>query len=82
LPAAQWHHATLRQIVHRSIGRTQLRPRVSNVFGTQPLVPDAASIALCAGPGRADADSASLRPLRFDTGPGLRRPADPVYHLA
>jgi hypothetical protein len=49
LPVAQWHDAMLRQIVQLSIGGTQLRARVSNVFGTQPLVLDPASIALSTG---------------------------------
>jgi lysophospholipase L1-like esterase len=79
LPAAQWRDATLRQIVRVSLGGAQLRVRVSNVFGTQPLVLDAASVALSAGPGRADVDSASLRPLRFDGHAGVTIPAGAEY---
>jgi lysophospholipase L1-like esterase len=79
LPAAQWRDATLRQIVHVSVGGTQLRVRVSNVFGTQPLVLDGASVALSAGPGRADVDGPSLRPLRFDGRAAVTIPAGAEY---
>jgi lysophospholipase L1-like esterase len=79
LPAAQWRGGTLRQIVHVSLGGSRLRIRVSNVFGTQPLVLDAASVALAAGPGRPDVDSASLRPLRFDGRTSVSIPAGAEY---
>jgi lysophospholipase L1-like esterase len=65
IAAAQWRDGTLRQVVHLSAGGSALRIRFSNVFGTQPLVIDAASVALAAGPGRSDADAASMRALRF-----------------
>jgi len=79
LPAAQWRGGTLRQVVHASLGGTQVRVRVSNIFGTQPLVLDAASVALSAGPGRADVDSGSLRALRFDGRAGVTIPAGAEY---
>jgi lysophospholipase L1-like esterase len=79
LPAARWRDGTLRQIVHVSLGGTQIRVRVSNVFGTQPLVLEAASVALSAGPGRPDVDGASLRPLRFDGRAGVTIPAGAEY---
>jgi len=79
LPSVQWVDATLRQIVHVSLGGKQIRVRVSNVFGTQPLVLDAASVALAAAPGRADVDRASLRPLRFDGHAGVTIPAGAEY---
>jgi lysophospholipase L1-like esterase len=65
LPAAQWRDASLRQVVRVSLGGRQLRVKLSNVFGTAPLVIDAGSIALATAPGKADVDAASLRPLRF-----------------
>ena len=79
LPAAQWRGGTLREIVHLSLGGTQVRIRVSNVFGTQPLVLDGASVALAAGPGRADVDGGSLRALRFDGRAGVTIPAGAEY---
>jgi lysophospholipase L1-like esterase len=79
LPAAQWRDATLRQIVHVSLGGKQVRVRVSNVLGTQALVLDAAGIALAAGPGRADVDAASVRPLRFGGRSGVSIPAGAEY---
>src|SRR5215475_9768610 len=46
----QWRDGTLRQIVHVSLGGKQVRIRISNVFGTQPLVLASSSVALAAGP--------------------------------
>jgi lysophospholipase L1-like esterase len=79
LPGARWRDATLRQIVHVSAGGSQVRIRVSNVFGTQPLLLAAASVALAAGPGRPDVDEASLRTLRFDGREGVTIPAGAEY---
>ena len=79
LPAALWRDATLRQIVHVSLGGKQIRVRISNVFGTQPLVLDAAGVALAAGPGRADVDAGTLRPLRFDGRAAVTIPAGAEY---
>jgi lysophospholipase L1-like esterase len=44
--AAGFHDETLRQIVHISIGGDWLRVRLSNRFGTEPLIVDAASIGI------------------------------------
>jgi lysophospholipase L1-like esterase len=79
LPAAQWRDATLRQVVHVSLGGHTVRVRVSNAFGTQPLVLDSASLALAAGPGRADVQPGSLRPLRFDGRGAVTIPAGAEY---
>ena len=40
-------HATLRQIVHTSVGGNQLRIEISNVYGDQPLLITDAHVALC-----------------------------------
>jgi lysophospholipase L1-like esterase len=79
LPAAQWRDATLRQVVHVSLGGRMVRVRVSNAFGTQPLVLDSASLALAAGPGRADVEPGSIRPLRFDGRAAVTIPAGAEY---
>jgi lysophospholipase L1-like esterase len=79
LPAGQWRDATLRQIVRVSVGGRQLRVRVSNVFGTQPLVLESASVALAAGPGRADVVDGSIRPLQFNGRGVVMIPAGAEY---
>jgi lysophospholipase L1-like esterase len=56
--------ATLRQIVHVSLGGNRLRLRLSNAFGTTPLALDGAHLAL-AGPAGA-IEPATDRPLRFN----------------
>jgi lysophospholipase L1-like esterase len=79
LPAPQWRDATLRQVVHVSLGARFVRVRVSNAFGTQPLTLDSASLALAAAPGRANVDPASIRPLRFDGRAAVTVPAGAEY---
>ena len=75
---------TLRQIVRVSLPGATLRVRISNAFGSTPLVVEAASIALAAGPGLPNVDPALLRTLRFDgnsavsIGAGAERASDPV----
>ena len=62
-----YKNQTLRLIVHTSIGGKKLRVRISNTYGDQPLVIDAAHIARrTAG---ADIDPASDRALKFSTHP-------------
>src|SRR3954469_11951433 len=68
LPAAQWRDASLRQVVRVALAGRQLRVKLSNVFGTAPLVIDASSVALALAlaPGNPNVDPASVRPLRFN----------------
>jgi lysophospholipase L1-like esterase len=79
LPVAQWQDASLRQVVRVSLAGRQLRVKLSNVFGTAPLVVDAGSVARAVQPGRADADAASLRPLTFGGAAGVTIPAGAEY---
>lgn len=79
LPAAQWRDATLRQIVRVSLAGRSVRVRISNAFGTEPLVISAASLALAAGPGRADVDQSSMRALHFDGSATVTIPAGAEY---
>ncbi len=79
LPAAQWQDASLRQIVRVSLSGSQLRVKLTNVFGTAPLVIDAGSVALARAPGKADVDGASLRPLRFGGAASVTIPAGAEY---
>src|SRR5438105_8455902 len=43
---AQYNNQTLREIVHTSIGGDELRVRIANTFGTDPLVIGAAHVAV------------------------------------
>jgi lysophospholipase L1-like esterase len=79
LPAPMWRDASLRQIVHVSLGASQVRVRVSNAFGTEPLVVDGASLARALAPGRADVDPATIRPLRFGGRASVMIPAGAEY---
>lgn len=60
---APFENETLRQIVYVSIGGEQVRVRLSNLFGTAPLVIDAASIGLHAG--GSEVKPGTLRELTF-----------------
>ena len=78
-PAADLTDATLRQIVRVSIGGKRLRVRLSNAYGTAPLVIDAASIALSADNATSRVTPATLRPLTFGGSAGVTIPAGADY---
>lgn len=65
---------TVRNVVHVSVGGNLLRVRLSNLFGTAPLVVDHATVALSAN-GKADTVNGSLRILRFHSKARLTIPA-------
>ena len=73
---------TVRQIVRVSIGGSKVRIRLSNEFGTKPVLIGAASIGLTSG--SVDIVSGSLRPLTFGNSksivvlPGAPALSDPV----
>src|SRR5439155_13087982 len=73
---------TVRQIVRVSIGGSKVRIRLSNEFGTKPVMIEAASIGLTSG--TADIVSGSLRQLTFGNSksivvlPGAPALSDPV----
>jgi lysophospholipase L1-like esterase len=75
-PAVNINNQTLRQIVHISVGGEHVRIRVSNAFGTAPLIVGAAHIA------RRDANElivpGSGRPLTFSGNPDITIPAGAV----
>jgi len=79
---ASFSNRTIRQIVHLSIGGNKVRLRLSNEFGTAPILIGAASVA-AAGRG-SDIAAASLRPLTFGgsksiiLAPGAPALSDPV----
>jgi lysophospholipase L1-like esterase len=65
LAPADLADATLRQHLRLSLGGKRLRVRVSNLFGTAPLVIDAATIARAADPAGARLVPGSVRTLTF-----------------
>lgn len=80
LPPQYWQDATLRQIVHTSLGGERLRVRISNTFGTEPLAVDAAGIALARAAGDPAVDATSARPLTFDGRAAVTIPAGAEYY--
>jgi lysophospholipase L1-like esterase len=63
MPPVPLGDATIRQVVHVTLGGSRWRLRLSNEFGDTPLVVASATIARSAGADRADA--ASVASLRF-----------------
>ncbi|WUR14770.1 SGNH/GDSL hydrolase family protein [[Empedobacter] haloabium] len=80
LAAQYWLDATLRQIVHTSLGGTRLRVRISNAFGPEPLVLDGAGIARARVPGDPSIDAVSARALTFDGRAAVTIPAGAEYY--
>ena len=83
LAPADLHDATLRQIVRLSVGGSRIRLRLSNAFGTQPLVIDAVHVARAVSPAGARIEPASdhadhLQRRRQRHHPGRRRPIFPI----
>src|SRR4051812_31890395 len=71
--------ATLRQHLRLSLGGKRLRVRVSNLFGTAPLVIDAATIARAADPAGATLAADSVRSLTFAGESEVTVPAGAEY---
>jgi len=80
LPAAALTDATLRQIVHLTVGGGELRIRLSNAFGTAPLTILSVHVArpLSRTTGRIDA--ASDRALTFAGRPAVTIPAGAEFY--
>jgi lysophospholipase L1-like esterase len=73
------HDATLRQVVHLSVGGNQLRVRVSNAFGTQPLHLTAVHVARPVSAAGAAIEGGSDTPVMFDGSPDVMIPAGAEY---
>jgi len=73
------HDATLRQIVHLSVGGSELRVRVSNAFGTQPLHLTAVHVARPVSAASAAIDVASDKAVTFDGAADVTIPAGAEY---
>ena len=78
LSADDLRDATLRQIVHLSVGGPELRVHVSNAFGTAPLHLTAVHVARLAAGGGA-IDPASDKALTFGGAPDATVPAGAEY---
>ncbi|WP_157574758.1 SGNH/GDSL hydrolase family protein [Jiangella muralis] len=65
---------TLRQRMHVSVGGSQVRLRLTNVYGTQPLVVGAATLAL-PGEGPGDVDPATVSAVTFSGDADVTIPA-------
>jgi len=71
--------ATLRQIVHLSVGGKNLRVHISNAFGTTPLHFTAVHIAHALSPAEAKTDTATDKPLTFSGKTEVIVPAGAEY---
>ncbi|WP_116949791.1 SGNH/GDSL hydrolase family protein [Jiangella endophytica] len=73
-PLAGFTDTTFRQRAHVSVGGSQVRLRLTNVYGTQPLIVQAATLALPgAAPG--DVDPATVREVTFSGDTSVTIPA-------
>ena len=88
LPPEDLRDATVRQIVHLSVGGTQLRVHISNVFGTAPLHVTSVHIARPLSPASPAIDPATDTPLAFARSsevtlpPGAEIVSDPIDFTA
>ncbi|MCU1253481.1 MAG: putative secreted protein [Edaphobacter sp.] len=71
--------ATLRQVVHLSVGGSQLRVRVSNAFGTQPLHLTEVHVARPVSASSAAIDAGSDVAVKFHEAPDVTIPAGAEY---
>jgi lysophospholipase L1-like esterase len=79
LPPEELRDATLRQIVHLSVGGAELRVHLSNAFGTAPLDIDSVHIARPLSPSGDKIDPTTDKPLTFGGSPDVMIPAGAEY---
>lgn len=79
LAPADLEDATLRQVVHLSLGGSYVRVRLSNAFGTAPLHFTAVHIARSTAPGTSHIDSATDIALTFNGQRDVTIPAGAEY---
>jgi lysophospholipase L1-like esterase len=80
LPEETLRDATLRQIVHLTVGGKELRVRLSNAFGTAPLTILAAHIARPQSRETGGIDAATDTALTFGGSPSVTIPAGADYY--
>ena len=71
--------ATLRQIVHLTIGGKEVRVRLSNAFGTEPLHITSAHLARPLSPSTGSVDVSTDKALAFSGSPDVTIPAGAEY---
>jgi lysophospholipase L1-like esterase/peptidoglycan/xylan/chitin deacetylase (PgdA/CDA1 family) len=79
LPPEELRDATLRQVVHLSLGGTTLRVRLSNVVGTAPLHITATHVARALSPGSSAIDPTSDTAVTFAGEAAVTIPAGADY---
>lgn len=79
LPADDLTNATMRQIVHLSLGGEMLRVKLSNAFGTEPLHLSAVHIAKPVSPASSSIVPGSDHVLTFAGAPDVTIPAGAEY---
>ena len=79
LAAADLTDATLREIVHTSIGGQGFRVRLSNAFGKTPLTFDGVHVARATSPSASQIDPATDRVLTFNGQTSVTIPAGAEY---
>jgi lysophospholipase L1-like esterase len=79
VPLESLNHATLRQIVHLSIGGPTIRVRISNAFGTAPLHLISVHVAVPLSPAASRIDPASDRGVTFNEHPDVLIPMAAEY---
>ena len=80
LPVQALHDATLRQIVHLTIGGRELRVRLSNAFGTAPLTILAVHVAVPLSRATGRIDPATDKTLTFAGSRSVSIPAGADYY--
>ncbi|GAU68018.1 putative esterase [Streptomyces sp. NBRC 110611] len=66
---------SMRNVVHTSVGGSAVRIRLSNLYGTRPLVVGHASLALALAPSEPTAAAGTMRRLAFGGKPAVTVPA-------
>ncbi len=66
---------SIRNVVHTSVGGTQARIQLSNLFGNRPLTISHATVGLAAAPSNPTAAAGSMRRLSFGNKPSVTIPA-------
>ncbi|MDE2050924.1 MAG: SGNH/GDSL hydrolase family protein, partial [Gammaproteobacteria bacterium] len=80
LPPQELQDATLRQIVHLTVGGKELRVRLSNAFGTAPLTILSVHIARAVSKQTGSIDAATDRALTFAGSASVTIPAGADYY--
>nr|WP_206367748.1 SGNH/GDSL hydrolase family protein [Sphingomonas piscis] len=75
VPTLDFKNSTLRQLVRVSLGGRELRVRLSNAFGREPLTINGASVGVAVDPASPKLRPGTSRPLRFGGATAITIPA-------